>query len=440
MSDENPLGSASQIAWGPENSRGVPDLTKLYGIQVAKTTGQPDRKSEKTSNINSFGTILDEEMVKIDLARTLDKQPDVDSIVRLLTHFHGWAAITNPTAGVYQWVIRQLLSGDAALTHVMDTIYMREYLDDDYETLFTGGKIDKLSWKIDRNKITDLAMTALFSHYSRAGDPSVLAANGTYTGQLVTRGGTADETAAAGVIIKLTVAGALDGTAQAECSTEAVAYGGVTRRIPIVAGVWNKVLLADGSYMAAHYPDDVMEFMFTAGGTMTLNAEYLIERSHAKSTVTYAQKNPLTAVGCSLFLAGAEVEVEGVTIEQRRPREAYFTVGHASARRVLNNGEREPAMIKIPKRYLDRVALRQLEKRTKIAFKAALRGAQIGATAYYESIDIEAPNCHVTKAGVDGIQGPNSFKEDVELFAYYDPATGATPMVTTVVGTVATLV
>jgi hypothetical protein len=501
MSD-NPLGSASQFAWGFEASNGVPDLASLFGLLVASEAFAPKIGSEATKNISPIDHILRNVRVKTESGGNLERQPDVDSIVRMRAHYQGWTAITNPVGGVYSWLCRPENVGvDTPLANYIDTLYARRYTDDDYEERIDCGKIGKTMLKIEKNKIIDLSQQIFFGTTTHFDEPSEIAVNVAYTGQLVFRGWN-DETDTRKLRLKATVPGALDGTAKVEGTyagtgtiatsatstatgtgtkflTEYVAgdlimvgtetvrtvnvvtsntsmtvtvafsntasglahwidYGGVTKRMPVYSGVWQDFIDSKGKRVGANYPHAKVEFMYTAGGVFTTSDEWQCLQQRGKTTVSFVQKQPLTAVGCALTIGGSEVEVEGATIEMDRPREPYFAVGHASARRVNDNGQRM-ATVAIKRRYLDRTFLRLARSGAKVSFAAAMRGDRIGSTAYYEGWDIAAPNWQIDDAGNDGIKGPNAYDEEIKGTLYYDPNTAAVPITETLTTTVPTI-
>jgi len=503
MSD-NPLGSASQWAWGFEVSRGVPNLSTLYGLLVASEAFAPKIGSEATKNIAPIDHILRNQRVKGDVGGNLDRQPDVDSIVRMRAHYQGWTDITTLVSGAYSWECRPENVGvDTPLGDYIATLYARRYTDDDYEERIDCGKIGKTILKIERNKIIDLSQQILFGTTTHFDEPSEIAVNVAYTGQLVFRGWS-DETDTRKVRLKATVVttGALDGTTKVEgtlagtgtittngstalvgsgtkFTTEYTAgdlimitgetvrtvdvvtdathmtvtvaastsgagklhwiqYGGSGVQMPVYAGVWQDLVLSDGERMGANYPHAKVEFMFTAGGAITANDEWQCAQQRGQTTVTYVQKQPLTAVGCTLTIGGSEIEVEGATIEMDRPREAYFSLGNAFARRVNDNGQRM-ATVSFKRRYLDRTFLRLARSGAKVSFLASMRGDRIGSTAYYEGWDIAAPNWRIDDAGNDGIKGPNAYDEEVKGTLYYDPDTAAVPITETLITTIATV-
>lgn len=498
-----PLGSASQFAWGFELANGVPNTASLYGLLVASEGFPPKIGSEATKNISPISHALKTQRVKIDIGGNLDRQPDVDSIARLRAHFWEWAEITNPVTGVYAWECRPRVVGvDAAMADYIETIYGRRYTNDDYEERIDCGRIGKTTLKFDRNKIIDLSQSALFGTTTHLAEPTEVAVNAAYTGQLVFRGW-GDETDTRKIRLKATVAGALNGTAKVECTlagtgtiattgtttatgtgtkflteyapgdlimvgTETVrtvgavasdtsmtvtvafsntasglahwiAYGGASRRIAITAGDWYTVVLSDGERMGANYPHAKIEFMFTSGGVFTLDDEWQVAQQKGQSTVSYVQKQPLTAVGLTLSIAGSEVEIESGSLEIDRPIEAYFSTGSASARRVNNQGMRK-AMLSVKLRYQDRTFLRLARSGAKVAFNLQMDGARIGSTAYYEGWNIAAPNFQIDEAGNDGIKGPNSFDEEIKGELSYDPDTGNPAIVETITTAVATVV
>jgi len=418
-------------------------------------------------------------------------------------NFWGWADITTPPTGVYQFECRPEEVGvDTPMASYISTIYGRRYTDDDYEERIDCGRIGKTTLKVERNKIIDLSQMALFGTTTHFAEPSEIAVNAAYTGQLVFRGWS-DETDTRKVRLKATVGGALNGTAKVECTlagtgtiattgttaavgtgtkftteytagdtimvgTETVrtvdvitddthmtvtvafsntasglahwiSHGGTTKRIPITAGVWYQVVLADGERMGANYPHAKVEFMFTSGGVFTVNDEWQVAQQAGQSTVSYVQKQPLTAVGLTLYLDGTEIEIEGATLEIDRPIEAYFAAGSASARRVNNKGQRK-ATLAIKRRYLDRTFLRLARNGAKVSFLCSMAGARIGSTAYYEGWDIAAPNFQIDEAGNDGIKGPNDFDEEIKGELSYDPDTANPAIVETITTTVATAV
>jgi hypothetical protein len=216
-------------------------------------------------------------------------------------------------------------------------------------------------------------------------------------------------------------------------------YGGTTKRIAITAGAWNDVVLSDGERMGANYPHARVQFMFTSGGVFTLNDEWACAQQAGKSVVTFVQKQPLTAVGCKLTIGGAEVEVEGLTINLDAPRLAYFSVGDASARRVIDNGQRM-AEVAIKRMYLDRTFLRLARNGAKVAVLAEARGNRFGTTAFYEGWTVSMPNVQFNEAGASGIKDTTAFEEEVKGIAYFDPATPTVaPVVETLITSVATL-
>lgn len=497
-----PLGSASQFAYGWEVERGVPNLSTLYGLLVSSEAFAPKIGSEATKNISPINHALKTQRVKIDIGGNLDRQPDVDSIARLRAHFWEWAEITNPTTGVYQWECRgEEVGVDTPMASYISTIYGRRYTNDDYEERVDCGRVGKTTLKAEKNKIIDLSMAALFGTTTHLAEPSEIAVNAAYTGQLVFRGW-GDETDTRKIRLKATVAGALNGTGKVECTlagtgtiattgttaavgtgtkftteytagdtimvgTETVrtvdvitddthmtvtvaftntasgllhyiAYGGTARRIAITAGDWYTVVLADGERMGANYPHAKIEFMFTSGGVFTLDDEWQCAQQSGQSVVTYVQKQPLTAVGLDLTIGGSLVDIESVSLEIENPIEAYFSVGHSSARRVNRIGQRK-AMASIKMRYLDRTFLRLARSGAKVALALSMAGARIGSTAYYEGWDIAAPNFQIDEAGNKGISGADAFDEEIKGELSFDPDTGDPAITETVTTTVATI-
>lgn len=446
MSD-NPVGSASQIAWGFEISRCVPDLSSLYGLTVEKENLGAKRTEDENRNQHPSQEELEGSRVKIDLGGSLDRLPDADSIVRLLTHLEGWADITTPAGATAarQWEIRKMITGDAALARYINSLYLLAYRDDEFEEMLLGGKIDKMNLKIEKNKLLDLSFGATFSHQTHLDDPSVAGGiSPTYDGQLVFRGNTSDELGG-NIKIKATVAGQLDGTGQVECTIGATAYGGATRRIAVTAGVWYDFMKADGSFEAADWPAERLQFMFTAGSggagdptnAFVVDQEWTAVQKRGKTTVVVPSSKPLSGAGAFLTVDGDDIEVEGCAIERIVPRLAYFTTGSGFASRVIDNGKRK-AMISFDRMYLDRTLLRHLKKASKIAFKAKMYGDLIEA-GFYNLWQIDAGFCKFRDAGTDGISGPDALKEKPALYATYDEDTGTPAIVHTVTCSTTTL-
>lgn len=437
MEDTNPIGSASQFAWGFENSPRVPDLSTVRGMQVEKESFIAKISEDTNTNLDPTNEQLAGEQTRVDLSGgSFDKRMDVDSLAPFLAHAHGYADIVVPTPGVGVWECRRPMTGDAALAHSVSSIFGLVYRDDSIEELLLGGKSQKHTLKATKNKIIDFNAGIIFSHHTHMADPVFAVSTGTFVGQLVARGNN-DETSTDVIKLECVTAGAL-GTAEFKAAVgAATALGGASTKMKPRDGVWFWVIDSDGTFLGLSFPAQRVELMLTGAGAFAVGDKFTISQQRGQTSVTFSARKPLTATACVLIVDGEEIEYESMQSDFMYDHEAYGVGGSAFASRVLRNGQRK-ATVSIDRMRIDRVLYRMLQRGEKVGARITMYG-DIITGAYYEKWDRFMEACKLTDAGGNGTDGPNAQKEKVTLYAS-KPSSGNPSIVDTVTCSLETLV
>lgn len=415
------LGSNARIGWGFETVAAQQKAATLYGLRFASLTFNPDPVLSATRNMQSRPMQLKARLDRMNLPFSVDWDPSVDDLARLVAHHQGYTAAPALVAtGVYDWVIRDLLSTDS-LSSPISTLSIDADRDDGYATLLLGAAINEMDFKVASNKIVQAKASGTACHFTHMKDATMTTTGATYTGTLYIRGNRQDadaEDTTNHLKLKCTTGGALDGTALVKCTKGATAYGSATTAV--TAGTWYRFDLADGTN-ASGDPYNPVEFMLSAGGTLSTNDEFEVQAQRPAPTLTYPSRQPLHANGLVVTIGGVQTVVDQFDIKAVRPRKEQRGCGSAYAQSHLPDGNRK-FTITIKRDYVTRALYLKLLSANAVAFDATLLGDVIATVAnvtYREKLQFISTNAQVFKAGAD----PTSEKqldEGVTIMPYYD--------------------
>jgi hypothetical protein len=413
-------GATATVGWGFETVAAQQKATTFYGLRWASLMFSPDPTISATRNVQSRPMALKGRLDEMRLPWSVDFDPDVDSVARLLAHQNGFVAITNPAAGVYDWTIRDLLSTDSLASDI-SSLSIDGNRDDGYNTLLLGAAVRDFEIKVQRNKIAQAKFSGSACHFTHMKDATMTTTGGTYTGKLHIRGNRMDtdaEDTTNHLKVKCTTAGALNGAAKVKCTKGATAYGSV--EIAITAGVWYPFTLADGTN-ASGDPYNPVEFMLSAGGTLSLNDEFEVQAKRTTPTFTYPTRQPLHANGLIVTIGGTAYPVENFDLKFTAPRKEQRGSGSAYPTAMLRDGKRAFS-ISIQRDYVTRALYLKMLSANAVSFDATFNGdfiATVASASYFEKLQFASTNAQIFKAGGN----PTSDKyltEAVEVVPYFD--------------------
>jgi len=404
-------GKHVQVGWAFEATAGVPVAPTNF-LRVRSFKMLPVPMFVPLENMDPSGQKLEPEILGWQLPFEIDFQPDVNTLARLLLHLRGFGSLTNPTAGVYIWTLRNLLSSDSPVSGI-DTLSIEGDCDDDVARLLMGGVIEEMTQRIENGKFMGLTLKGMAAHFTHFDEPDFDVDGTTYLGDLRLRG-RSDLSDVTG--IKCTTGGALDGTALVKIK-RAGAYGSSTTAI--TAGAWTRMLdETDDVNTISGDPLEPAEMLFTSGGTLSANDEWSVDTGRTKATATYSSRPPLTGVGAACDVGGVTYYVNGATIAHKFPRTedrvlgSKFPIG-------FRNDVAEDWKITLTRKYTDRVLFEKLLNGASAAFTLDTYGAKIGSTAYRDRWRRYFANVRVSKAGSDPDKA-GTLEEQIELTPFYD--------------------
>lgn len=427
-------GSNAAVGYGFETVAPMQRAASFYGLRTAGFTFNPDVKTERTRNMQARPMNLKASVNEVALPWSVDWDPSVDDITRLLWHINGYAAITNPSASVYEWAIRDLLAGDVQASDP-STMSIDAWRDDSWGTLLLGAAAKEVEFKVQRNKLVQSKISGTALRFTHMKNATMLVNGATYTGSLHIRGNRLDADGADIVNhlkLKVYTAGALNGTAVVRGTRGVTAYA-VSGGQAVTAGVWYPFLLADGTNASGN-PYNPIEFMLTSGGTLSLNDEFEIQAQRPAPTLSYPSRQPLSGNGLTVTIGGVIYTVENFDIKFTRPRKEQRGAGSMYASSHLPDGNRQFS-ISIQRDYVTKSLYDKMISGAALAFDATLLGDYISGS-YQEMAKFASVNAQVFKAGANPTSD-KQLQESAEIVPYYD---GTNPdMTITMRNTLATL-
>lgn len=410
-----PHGTDSQLGWAFEKADNVfvGDETKF--IRAPKFSGYVAKRGyEKTQNMDSSGQELKGYPLGATLMPKIEFDPDVNTISPLLAHLSGKApTISNPTAGVYQWLLTPKEYGDSAPATWQDSIFFVAHDGDGNPVLVSGARATEWAVKIAERKILSNSFSFIGCFDSYQSKATVVSPAATYTGHPILRGHRA--ASAAGTLkVKATAAagGGFDGTVKFTLA----AYAGSTT-IQILFDTWYRVALDTGVRAGVSRFEDLWFYFPSSGGTLlAANDEWSFSETRAVATASYSALDPLNAGGALFTVDGVEKYSHNIDLKVTRPLKGSPTVGSKYFRTAQKNGP-FAVSVSIDRDREDRDFLVKLIRGTSIAVVVDLYGNQIGSTIYDERIKVNIPAMQVTDDQRD-VATPNALPEKIELVGF----------------------
>lgn len=426
------VGARGQLRWGFEESGGAAAYglaaPTWYGLRVANFKCGPDPVYDTRSNLEPRAQQLRDDIVGYNLPIEFAANLSEDDLARLAFHLQGYAAITNPAAGVYDWTYRDLLSTDS-LTVDPSRISLEGDVDDGYAGLVTNAALDMIECKVSKGKIVDWKFNGVACRYTNLRDVEAVVGPATFTGTIYVRGlrhDTDAEDTTNDLKFKCTTAGG-SGVGKIKFTKGATAYGSVEYTVTygtIAAPVWMDVILADGTHASGDQLNPVqIAFVGTgnlvAGGTPD---EWKIRAQRVKGVATYPARNPFKSGRCVITAGGATKDVDEFTIVMRRARHLRGSTASMWPIGLTDDVAREFS-IRMKREYVDRYFNLKRLSGTPIAFDATLNGdliATVASASYYAKAQFTSANAQVKKGGVSGVPNGQQLQEDIEIEPFWD--------------------
>lgn len=410
-------GSLSQLGWGFESALGLKSATP-YFMQVNNFSHRPGRPLTRTDNMHPRGMLLRSRNLQADVPWSFEGKLSVDDIVRWRLHQQGFATISNLT-GAYSWALRDKLAADV-LANYIETVWFEADQDDEYAHLVLTGAATETSIKVEMNKEVSVKVSGLGLRDTHLSDATVTPGVGeTYTGKMLARGHRSDPSSTDTISVKVTTAGALNGAgAKVKIKRGAGAYG--TTDYFVTAGVWFDAIIDDNSTHASGDPLDPLQFVLTGltSDTVALNTEWVFSAKRTKAAASYPTKNPLTALGALIKVAGTTYPVDSCEIKHVTPKKVKFGTGSKWGYRILRNGDRQWT-VSLQRDYTDRALYELLCRGVSATFDCDMYGDFIGATTHRERWRMYMPAVKIAEAGPDSVKA-GQLSEKVELVAEFD--------------------
>jgi len=294
------------------------------------------------------------------------------------------------------WTVRDLQTGDSVGT-LIDTLSF-EFDKDiskaqlNLETVLTERQID-----FEQNAPVVVSWVGESASYTRQGDAVVEVTAATYTGKLYTRGILRPEQE---LWFKCTDAGALDGAGAKVVikSTEGATYG--TTEYFVTADEWADAIIEDGVTHASGDPLEPFQFMFTAGGTLSVNDEFSIPAARTKYAATYSSRQRLSCNGLTITADGEARTIKKATLKTTAKKEADRGCGRKTPYGFLKP-DIEMHELSFDRRFVDQDFVNLLETAEEIIVDMDLLGDPIGRGDYRERARFYLAQVQVSGAGSD---------------------------------------
>ncbi len=409
-------GAAGKLFYGFERAMGVPGSWGKF-LQFDSETFLPDRTLEQNPNIDPSRSRLKGRQAKVTPDGKLSKAPDTESDARLRLAHRRYVETVELVPGVYEHTLRPYVKGvDTPLTTRVDSLFLEVERDDDKPVLMLGNVINDYTLKVQQNKylMADYGMLSL--RETILGDPETDGVQtGTYTNPVFVRG---FARSGADILLDVTTAGALDGTAKMKATFDGIPYG--TVEIPIVAGRWIGLRVADGWYAGTGRTENVeVYFVPQAGGvTLAVGDGYSIAAGRTMATPVYSTRDPLHGAQALAVIDGTEYILHDVTIKGTTPYRHNYGIGATYPQNIEANG-RETWDVDVTRDYdsrefLDRVISGEVGEIYVTAY-----GDRIGSTIYEELHEFHFAAVQFEKAG-SSVNTENTLQEKITTRAFYN--------------------
>lgn len=427
------VGAKTQLGYGFEQTGGVGNAGQktgtFYWMRASNFKLGPEPVYETRSNLDPRGQQLPSDIVGYNVPFGFNAQLNVDELARWLFHMQGYAAITNPAAGVYDWTYRDLLSSDSLGTDPA-RLSLEGDIDDGYAGLALNAAIDTIEAKVSARKIVEWTLNGMACRFTNLRDPEAVVGPATFSGVVLVRNlrhDTDAEDTTNDIKFKITTAGGT-GVGKLKFTKGATAYGSVEYTITYGSTYsesnWIDVVYGDGTHASGDQLNPVqIQFIgtgaFVAGGTPD---EWKIRAQRVKGTPSYSTRNPLKAGKCIVTVGGTTKDVEDYSILFKRPRKYRLGTASMWPLGILDDGDRAFS-IKMKRDYFDRYFKLKNLSGTNVAFDATMHGgliATVASVSYFEKAQFASTNAQVLKGGVNNVPNGKQLQEDIEIVPNWD--------------------
>ena len=419
-----PSGSELQVGWSFETADKAYKGPINEFFRAKSVSGAiAKRPLERNENLDPNRQTVRGVNVAAIIAPKFDLMPDVDSIVKLVTHDNKRNTITNLTGGAHRWDSQPWVKGDTAPASWIESFSLELDNGDGAPVLSHGHRMSERSLKITENKINMFSFTAPGCRDTYVNDVAPLAVNAAFTGRWVVFGHRIDPTSADALKIKCTLAGG-SGVAKVKFTKGATAYG--STEYVVTYGVPIAVKLADDTRAGISKFEEfwVMKLDASGGGSVfTLNDEWTIANTRTAATASYSSRNVLHAAGVTVSIDGTSYPFHDVEVKWSNPRKAFMGTGSKDAQTQQTSGRRALSF-SFNRDAEDLILLRKLISASSLAVIVDCFGDPITGSAYDEEWKITASNCQLSEVTRD-ITNEDTLPEKIEVEAF---RSGATPI------------